>query len=49
VLAIIINMMQPDYLKPLYETETGLMLLKGALVLNILGFYCIRRVCRVNF
>jgi tight adherence protein B len=48
-LAIIINMMQPDYLAPLYETETGLMLLKGAVALNIIGFYCIRRVCRVNF
>jgi tight adherence protein B len=49
VLAIIINMMQPDYLKPLFETETGVLLLKGAVVMNILGFYCIRRVCRVNY
>ena len=48
-LAVIINMMQPDYLKPLFETDTGVMLLKGAVCLNILGFYCIRRVCRVNF
>jgi tight adherence protein B len=48
-LAIIINGMQPDYLKPLYTTETGVALLKVALVLETIGFYCIRRVCRVNF
>ena len=48
-LALIINFMQPDYLEPLFKTETGLMLLKGALVLNIIGFYFIRRVCRVNY
>jgi tight adherence protein B len=49
VLAVIINMMQPDYLKPLYETETGLLLLKTAVVLNVIGFYAIRRSCTVNF
>jgi len=49
VLAVIINMMQPDYLRPLYTTETGILLLKGAVVLNILGFYAIRKVCTVNF
>ena len=49
VLAIIINMMQPDYLRPLYTTPTGIMLLKGAVVLNIVGFYSIRKVCTVNF
>ncbi len=48
-LAVIINMMQPDYLEPLYTTETGLNLLKGAVVLNLLGFYAIRKVCQVNY
>jgi tight adherence protein B len=49
VLAVIINMLQPEYLAPLYQTETGLMLLKGAVVLNIIGFWAIRKVCSVNF
>jgi len=49
VLAIIINMLQPDYLKPLYETQTGIMLLKGSVVLNIAGFWAIRKACTVDF
>ncbi len=48
-LAIIINVMEPDYLKPLYTTETGMTLVKVALVLETVGFYCIRRLSRINF
>jgi tight adherence protein B len=48
-LAIIISVMQPDYLKPLFETETGHMLLKGSVCLEIIGFYFINKASKVNF
>ncbi|MEE8310634.1 MAG: type II secretion system F family protein [Candidatus Binatia bacterium] len=48
-LAIIINVMQPDYLRPLFETEDGHNLLKAAVGMELTGFFFIRRACRINF
>jgi len=48
-LCIIINAMQPDYIKPLFETETGNTLLKLAVGLELTGFFFIRRACRITF
>ena len=48
-LAMIINVMQPQYLEPLYKTETGLNLLKASVGLEIIGFFFIRRACRISF
>ncbi len=48
-LGVIINAMQPAYLKPLVTTDIGITLVKVAVVLELIGFYFIRRVCRVNF
>jgi len=48
-LAIIINFMQPEYLKPLYTTETGTTLLKVAFGLELTGFYFINKASKVNF
>lgn len=48
-LAMVINLIQPDYMDPLIRTETGHSLLKAALVLEITGFYFIRKACKINF
>ncbi len=48
-LGIIINTMQPSYLKPLVTTDIGITLVKVAVGLELIGFYCIRKVCKVNF
>jgi tight adherence protein B len=48
-LAVVINLMQPDYLDPLLHTETGHTLLKIAATLEVVGFYFIRKASQVNF
>jgi tight adherence protein B len=48
-LAIIINFMQPEYLKPLYTTTTGVTMLKVAFGLELIGFYFINKASKVNF
>ncbi len=48
-LGVIINSMQPSYLKPLVTTDIGVTLVKVAFTLEVIGFYCIRKVCKVNF
>lgn len=48
-LAVVINLMQPDYLDPLLHTESGHTLLKIAATLEIVGFYFIRKASQVNF
>ena len=48
-LAMVIKMIQPDYLDPLIETESGHTLLKIAAFLEVSGFYFIKKACKVNY
>jgi tight adherence protein B len=48
-LAMVINLIQPDYLDPLIRTETGNQLIKAAIALEITGFYFISKACKINF
>lgn len=48
-LAMVIKMIQPDYLDPLIETEGGHTLLKIAAFLEVSGFYFIRKACKINY
>ncbi|MFQ5477588.1 MAG: type II secretion system F family protein [Candidatus Binatia bacterium] len=48
-LALIISVMQPSYLKPLFATEQGHTLLGFAAVFEVIGFICIRKVSRISF
>lgn len=48
-LAMVIKMIQPDYLDPLIETEGGHTLLKIAAFLEVTGFYFIRKACTINY
>jgi tight adherence protein B len=48
-LGMVIKMIQPDYLDPLFETESGHTLLKIAAFLEISGFYFIKKACKVNY
>ena len=48
-LAMVIKMIQPDYLDPLIETEGGHTLLKIAAFLEVSGFYFIKKACKVNY
>ena len=48
-LCLIISLMQPDYLVPLFKTETGNKLLIAATISETIGFLWIRKVCKVKF
>ena len=48
-LAMVINLIQPDYLEPLIRTETGNTLIKVAAGLEIVGFYFIKKACKINY
>jgi tight adherence protein B len=48
-LAMVINLIQPDYLEPLIRTQTGNNLIKAACVLELTGFYFIRKACKINY
>jgi len=48
-LAMIISLMQPDFLTPLFKTETGNKLLIAAAISETIGFIWIRKVCKVRF
>jgi tight adherence protein B len=48
-LAMVINLIQPDYLEPLIRTETGNNLIKAACGLEVVGFYFIRKACKINY
>ncbi len=48
-LALVIKAIQPDYLDPLIETESGHTLLKVAAFLEVSGFYFINKACKVNY
>jgi tight adherence protein B len=48
-LAMVIKMIQPDYLDPLIDTEGGHTLLKIAAFLEVTGFYFISKACKVNY
>jgi len=48
-LAMVINLIQPDYLEPLIRTQTGNNLIKLACVLELVGFYFIKKACKINY
>ncbi len=48
-LCLIISLMQPEYLMPLFDTEQGNKLLMAAMCSETIGFIWIRRVCKVKF
>ena len=48
-LMIVINLMQPEYMEPLFHTEQGIKLLKVAFALEVTGFFFINKACKVNF
>lgn len=48
-LALVINLIQPDYLEPLILTQAGNNLIKAACVLEIIGFYFIKKACKINY
>lgn len=45
---VVINLIEPDYLQPLLVTGPGWMLLGLAVVLDLLGYFFIRRMCSVE-
>ena len=48
VMFVISYMLNPDYASVLIKTNTGLMLLAGALGLQLVGLYCIKKITTVT-
>ena len=47
-LALIINILNPEYLKPLWLESTGRMMLGSAIVMQIIGYLVIRKIIRIK-
>ena len=48
-LALAISVLNPNYLKPLLETDIGRMFVIAAIVLELIGFIIIRRIVNIQF
>lgn len=48
VLAGVLLVMSPDYLKPLFTTPVGMAMLASALVLEVVGILLIRKIVNIN-
>jgi tight adherence protein B len=44
-----LSLVNPSYSEPLFHNEAGIMMLKTAIVLDIIAFFVMRRIARVNF
>ena len=47
-IAAVITVMSPDYMRPLFSTDLGRMLIAGAVTMDILGFVVIRRILAIE-
>jgi Flp pilus assembly protein TadB len=43
------SLINPDYSRPLFHNEYGQRMLETALVLDIIAFFVMRRIARVNY
>lgn len=48
-LALAISVLNPNYLRPLIETDLGRMFVVAAIVLELVGFIIIRRIVNIQF
>lgn len=48
-LALAISVLNPDYLKPLLETDIGRMFIVAAVVLELVGFMIIYRIVNIQY
>ncbi|MDY4474826.1 type II secretion system F family protein [Mitsuokella sp.] len=47
-LAVALSVLNPSYLKPLFETEIGEMFIVGAIILQLIGFIIIHRIVDIR-
>lgn len=47
-IAAVITLMSPDYMRPLFSTDLGKMLIGGAVTMDILGFMVMRRILAIE-
>lgn len=48
VLAIIMNIISPGYMRPLFETELGRLFMMGAIGMEVIGFLIIRKIVNIH-
>lgn len=48
VLAIIMNIISPGYMRPLFETELGRLFMMGAIGMEFIGFLIIRKIVNIH-
>lgn len=44
-----LSLINPAYSEPLFHNEAGIMMLKTAVALDVVAFFVMRRIARVNF
>lgn len=47
-IAVVITVMSPDYMRPLFSTDLGRVLIAGAVTMDVLGFVVIRRILAIK-
>lgn len=47
-LGVILTLINPDYMKPLFNEKIGQMAIAGALILEVIGFYIINRIVDIK-
>jgi tight adherence protein B len=48
-MAVFLSLTSPEFMKPLWTTSTGILLLVVGIVLDVLGFLVMRRLTRIDF
>jgi tight adherence protein B len=48
VLAVLLTMLNPDLMNLLFEEQMGRMMLTGAIVLQVIGFFWIKHVVKIE-
>jgi tight adherence protein B len=46
---VLLNLIRPGYTAPLFETDTGRIMVYGTLVSMALGAYFIRRIIKIKY
>lgn len=49
ILALVMNVINPSYLQPLIETDTGRLFIIGGLISEVIGILCIRYIVNINY
>jgi tight adherence protein B len=47
-MAVLLGILNPDYMKPLWVEKAGKMMVAAAVIMQVLGFLAIRKIIRIK-